>query len=52
MVNGVTGYECAACHSMRLEFCLRDGRVYCQFQPMEASQTTCPKTQHILEPAA
>lgn len=38
MANGVTGYECPTCHAMQLEFCLRDGRVYCQFQTMEASR--------------
>jgi predicted RNA-binding Zn-ribbon protein involved in translation (DUF1610 family) len=33
MANGATGYECPVCHAMRLEFSLRDGRVYRQFQP-------------------
>jgi hypothetical protein len=52
MANGSTGYECPACHAMRLEFCLRDGRVYCQFQPMEASAGTHDQTPHVLVAAA
>jgi predicted RNA-binding Zn-ribbon protein involved in translation (DUF1610 family) len=47
MVNGVTGYECPTCGAMRLEFCLRDGRVYCQFQPTESILPSCDKTPQV-----
>jgi hypothetical protein len=52
MASSSTGYECPVCHTMRLEFCLRDGRVYCQFQPMECTLTSCEKTSHGFAPAA
>ena len=52
MTNGVTGYECPVCYAMRLEFCLRDGRVYCQFHPMESILASCEKTPQVLVQAA